>query len=279
MRQPPACSSAALGWRGIAAHRYDGLLCRDLRLPADSRHFIAAHLRNPCRIDTRWGGRAHRGRSHAGCTMLMSAGQESEWHCSEHIDELHIFLDPQVVDEAALESVGRKVELIDAVAVVQPTIRGIAMQLLAEIEHPQLGTRLFADIMSRALALELIRHRSTARAPQPGRIPMTARQLKAAIDYVEANLDRDLSLQQLAGACAMSPFRFARAFKMATAQSPRQYVIARRLERAKELLCSGRREIADIANLVGFSTQSHFTAMFQRRCGITPKRFRDSRRS
>ncbi|MCX7056979.1 MAG: AraC family transcriptional regulator, partial [Proteobacteria bacterium] len=104
---------------------------------------------------------------------------------------------------------------------------------------------------------------------------MTARQLRAATDFIESQLDQDLSLESISAASAMSPFRFARAFKKATGQSPLQYVIHRRIDRAKELLRSGDRDLADIANLVGFSTQSHFTAVFRRRCGTTPKRYRD----
>ncbi|HEX4241874.1 MAG TPA: AraC family transcriptional regulator [Steroidobacteraceae bacterium] len=279
MQQPPACSSASLGWKGIEAHRYDGLLCRDLRLPASSRHFIAAHLRNPCRIEARWADRTHRGGSHAGCNLLMAAGQESEWNCSDRVDELHIFLDPAVVDEVAAETDRGKVELIDGVGIIEPTIREVSMRLLAEIEQPELGTRLFADTMARSLALELIRRRSTARAPRLPPVYMTARQLKTTTDYIETHLDHDLSLAHLAAAPAMSPFRFARAFKMATGRSPRQYVIARRLERAKELLRSCPREIGDIADMVGFATLSHFSASFRRHCGVSPKRYRESFRS
>lgn len=277
MHQEPAYSSAALGWRHIEAHRFDGLRCWDFNLPPVQKHFIAMHLLKPCHIETRWGGRAHRARSQPGNAILMGAGQGSVWHCSDSIDELHVFLDPAILDEVGQEIGGRNFQLLDGVAIVEPTIRDICMQLLAEIEHPGMGTRLFADTMAHALALQLIRRRSTARPlDPPRRMLMTARQLRAATDYVESHLRHDLSLDSLAAAPAMSPFRFARAFKQATGQSPRQYVITRRIERAKQLLRSCHRDIADIADLVGFSTQSHFTSAFHRHCGMTPKRFRDS---
>jgi len=273
----PTCSSASLGWRHIEAHRFDGLRCWDLNLPAIPKHFIAAHLLKPCLIQTRWGGQAHRARSQPGNALLMAAGQDSVWNCSDSIDELHIFLDPAILDEVAQEIGGHYVELLDGVAIVEPGIRDISMQLLAEIEHPGIGTRLFADTMARALALQIIRRRSTARfTDAPRRMFMSARQLRAATDYIESHIGQDLSLENLSAAAAMSPFRFARAFKKATGQSPRQYVITRRIERSKELLRMHHRDIAEIANLVGFSTQSHFTSLFHRHCGITPKRFRDS---
>jgi AraC family transcriptional regulator len=276
----PACSSASLGWKHIEAHRFDGLHCWDLNLPPVAKHFVAAHLLKPCRIETRWGGRLHRAGSQPGNAMLMSAGQDSVWHCSQPIDELHVFLDPAILQEVAQEVGSHRFELLDGVGIVDPAIREISMQLLAEIEHPGMGTRLFADTMARALALQLIRRRSTARfTDAPRMICMTPRQLRAATDYIEAHLGQDLSLESLSAAPAMSPFRFARAFKRATGQSPRQYVITRRIERAKELLRSREGDIADVAQLVGFSTQSHFTAVFHRQCGITPKRFRDACRA
>ncbi|MEI8299236.1 MAG: AraC family transcriptional regulator [Pseudomonadota bacterium] len=274
--QGPTCSSAALGWRHLAAYRFDGLRCWELDLPAVRHHFISAHLLRPCHVDTRWSGRSLRGRSLPGNAMLMAAGQDSSWHCSTAMDELQVFLDPDVVNEVATEIGVPSYDLIEGVGIVDPVIREISLQLLAEIENPGIGTRLFGDTMARTLALHLLRRHSTAAASAPPRrIDMTARQLRAATDFIESQLDQDLSLESISAASAMSPFRFARAFKKATGQSPLQYVIHRRIDRAKELLRSGDRDLADIANLVGFSTQSHFTAVFRRRCGTTPKRYRD----
>jgi len=275
--QPPSASSALLGWRHLEAYRYDGLRCWELALPPLERHFIAVHLLRSCDVDSRWGGRTHRGRSRPGNAMLMTAGQDSLWHCASPVDELHVYLDPAVVREVAAEIGCERFDLIDGVALVDPAFADLARQLLAEIDGPGLGTQLFADTTARALALHLLRHHSTVRGAGEAapRLEITARQLRLATDFIEAHLGEELTLEHLAAAPAMSPFRFARAFRKATGASPRQYVIARRIERAKELLRGADHELAEIANLVGFATQSHFTTVFRQRCGTTPKRYRD----
>jgi len=272
----PVATSDGLGWQSVQAHRFDALKCSELDLPPAPGHFIAAHLMRPCHVDTRWSGRPHRGRSLPGNAMLMTAGQDSVWHCSSAIDELHVFLDPAVVDEVA-EELGRpNFSLIDGVGIVDPVLNEIAHQLLAEIERPGIGTRLFADTIARSLALQLLRRHSTVGASGVAqRVAMTARQLRLAVDYIESHLGEDLSLERIAQAPGMSAFRFARAFRAATGQSPRQYVIARRIECAKQLLRTGTAGVADVAQRVGFATQSHFTSVFRRRCGTTPKRYRD----
>ncbi len=213
--------------------------------------------------------------------MLMAAGQDSVWRCAEPIDELHVFLDPAVVAEVAREIGREHFHLIDGVALIDPAFGDLARQLLAEIESPGIGTSLFAATTARALALHLLRHHSTARdtGDTLRRLDMTARQLRLATDYIEAHLGDELSLDSIAAVPAMSPFRFARAFKKTTGHSPRQYVIARRVERAKELLSSSTDSVAQVAHLVGFSTQSHFTSVFRQRCGVTPKRYRDQSRA
>ncbi len=276
----PKHSSAALGWRHLEAYRFDGLRCWELALPPVDRHFISAHLLRPCEISTQWGGRTHRGHSLPGNVMLMTAGQSSVWACPTAIDELHMFLDPAIVDEVAQEIGAKPVGLIEGVGIVDPGICEIARQVLGEIENPGIGTRLFADTMARTLALVLIRRHSTASGAETvQRIEMTARQLRQATNYIESHLDQDLTLDSISAAPEMSPFRFARAFRKATGQSPRQYVIARRIERAKELLRSSDTDIVEVAHQVGFSTQSHFTTVFGRRCGTTPKRYRETCRS
>jgi AraC family transcriptional regulator len=98
--------------------------------------------------------------------------------------------------------------------------------------------------------------------------------LRAVIDYIREHLDAELSLDHLAAVTHLSPYHFARLFKNSTGLPPHQYVVARRVERAKELLRQrDGLSLADVAVEVGFSSQSHFTRHFKRLVGVTPRRF------
>jgi AraC family transcriptional regulator len=78
----------------------------------------------------------------------------------------------------------------------------------------------------------------------------------------------------LAAVARLSPFHFARQFKEATGLPPHQYVISRRVERAKQLLQEGAElSLAEVAAHVGFSDQSQFSHHFKRHVGVTPGRF------
>ena len=104
--------------------------------------------------------------------------------------------------------------------------------------------------------------------------------LRAVIDHIHERLDAELSLDHLAAVAHMSPYHFARLFKNSTGLPPHQYVIARRVERAKELLRDrGPLPLAEVAAEAGFSSQSHFTRHFKRIVGVTPQRFRTSART
>jgi AraC family transcriptional regulator len=82
-------------------------------------------------------------------------------------------------------------------------------------------------------------------------------------------------LEQMAAVARLSPFHFARQFKTATGLAPHQYVIARRVERAKQLLQAGDDfSLAEVAARAGFSDQSQFSQHFRRLVGATPGKFR-----
>src|SRR5262249_29494883 len=121
-----------------------------------------------------------------------------------------------------------------------------------------------------------------ASAPHPqarrsdGTLP--PRKLRAVVEYVEDNL-AGLTLEQMAAAAHLSVYHFARQFKAATGLPPHQYVIARRVERAKELLQTKTElSLADVAVHAGFCDQSQFTHHFKRLLGVTPGQFRMSAR-
>ena len=73
----------------------------------------------------------------------------------------------------------------------------------------------------------------------------------------------------------MSQYYFSKLFKMSTGTTPHQYVMRQRVERAQEHLRESRTALAEVATQVGFETQSHFTSVFRRLVGATPKHYRE----
>lgn len=88
--------------------------------------------------------------------------------------------------------------------------------------------------------------------------------------YIEAHLDRNLSLGELEEASGHDRWRLSRDFRKVFGTSPYRYLTMRRLDRARGLLAEGR-GIADVASLCGFSDQSHFGRHFKKAYGMTPK--------
>jgi AraC family transcriptional regulator len=116
----------------------------------------------------------------------------------------------------------------------------------------------------------------SASLPRVRQEGLDRRRLSRVLDYIGTNLEGDLALDQLARIACLSRFHFARAFKAATGQSPHQYVSAKRLERAKELLIRGNQSLIDIALTLSFSCQANFTRAFRQATGLTPGQYRRS---
>ena len=101
------------------------------------------------------------------------------------------------------------------------------------------------------------------------------RRLQRVFSHIRENISRDLSVTELAQVVGMSQYYFSKLFKMSTGTTPHQYVMRQRVERAQEQLREGQTPLAEVATQVGFETQSHFTSVFRRLVGATPKRYRE----
>jgi transcriptional regulator GlxA family with amidase domain len=98
--------------------------------------------------------------------------------------------------------------------------------------------------------------------------------VRAALALIDGRLDERIRLEEIAHAAGMSPYYFARLFKRSIGLAPHQYVIRRRLERARQLLDTTRLPIAEVALAVGCASQSHFSALFHKTTGVTPLAYR-----
>jgi AraC family transcriptional regulator len=95
-------------------------------------------------------------------------------------------------------------------------------------------------------------------------------------EYIEADLERDLSIQSLAGVVGLSPQHFAVLFRESTGFTPHQYVNRRRIACAQELLKKAAVPLIEVSMQCGFSSQSQFITTFRKLVGMTPGRFRSS---
>lgn len=108
----------------------------------------------------------------------------------------------------------------------------------------------------------------------PARRGLPAAKLDQVVTFIEARLGDGLKLHELAATVRMSQFHFARKFRLSTGQSPHAYLTLRRMERAKHLLRETDMPLAQVAREVGYQTQAHFTGVFRRYVGLTPRTFR-----
>lgn len=92
--------------------------------------------------------------------------------------------------------------------------------------------------------------------------------------HIETNLSGKLTVGELADVAKLSRSHFTRAFQAATGESPQEFIIGRRLCRARELLADNEQTIAEVATTTGFSSQAHLTTAFKKRLGVTPSDYR-----
>lgn len=137
--------------------------------------------------------------------------------------------------------------------------------------------KLYVENLASLLAVHLLKNYSNYEVPvfNPQK-RLSPKKLQAVFEYVEENLERKITLVELATVAGIGKYYFCRLFKGSTNTTPYGYVLHRRVERAKRLLKSSNLPICDIALECGFGNQSHLAKHFRKMIGTTPRRYRQS---
>jgi AraC family transcriptional regulator len=279
-----AAASDRLGWVGLEAARFRAEPASELDQPALTHHWLILHARPPEELDFRFEGVKRQVPPRAGSIILVPAGTPARWRCSGRQDVLNVHLEPRLVERVASEAFD-----LDPARLAVPPLDGLDLAQLraamwavdAELTAGGAGGPLAAESLANVLAVHLIRHvlapHRPARGPD-GALPRG--RLRAVVEYVEEHLGAHPTLEQMAAVARLSVYHFARQFREATGLPPHQYVIARRVERAKLLLQAGTGlSLAEVAARAGFADQSQLTRHFKRLVGDTPGQFRTPARN
>ena len=276
-------SSENRGWRGLEASRFR-YATEGFYLPGFAGHAVVVHLGPTAELVEREEGRLHRAVVRRGDVSVVPAGLESEWWWEDgrEVDRLHTYLDLAVFRRIAQEAgtAPERLEVLNSVAVRDPLLEQTGMALLEELVSGGPAGQLYAESLAQVLAVHLLRRHSSlgrglSRRLDPERAGrLSEASLRSVIDYVGDNLSGDLSLAGMASAASLSPYHFARTFKRTTGLPPHQYVLYRRMERAKELLKSTELPVGEVARRVGFASPSHFSQQFRRIVGVAPSDLR-----
>ncbi|MGE7418315.1 helix-turn-helix domain-containing protein [Methylobacterium tarhaniae] len=208
---------------------------------------------------------------------------EREIVLSEPISTLHIYLPQKLLGERALEDYGLNpgcTELAYVGGFVDPKLNLIGTSL-AKLLDEELGPadRLFADGMRVALVARLLASYTADRRTRSAQAPALGRaRLKRVLEYIDAHLGDELTLDRLAEEARLSAYHFSRLFRDATGLPPHRYVTLKRIEAAQEQITLGRRSLVDIALGTGFGSQNNFTRAFRKATGLTPGQYRELRR-
>jgi AraC family transcriptional regulator len=194
---------------------------------------------------------------------------------------LYLALNPVFVSRVAegLELDADRIELTEQRGMTDPTLRHIALALRAGVQSGDAVDQMYAEALSTALAVHLLRvYGAAVLGPERRYGGLPREKLVRAVEYIQDQLDADLTVSGIAQAVGMSPDNFTRLFKESTGQSPYRYVVEARVRKAKELLTTGKFTISEAAHHVGFVDQSHLTRHFKRVFGLPPKTLLSRRR-
>ena len=155
------------------------------------------------------------------------------------------------------------------------TLGYLMRAMLPAFAAPDPSQALFLEQVGLAVGTHLI--------AQYGGVPAGAGTRQAALsswqearakERLSGGVGIDGSIDAIAAECQLSPSYFIRAFRGSTGQTPYQWQLAHRIERAQHLLADGRRALVDVANACGFAAQAHFTRIFSKIAGISPGQWR-----
>ncbi len=274
-------SSEESAWDGLVVHVYQepGAI-EQLAMPLVSTLTLGLLMSGTMYKEQRelngpWRGQYMR----QGDLFLRPAGRapyELRWQAisSQPVQTLFLQLHSDLVSRTTQELAGAatgQATLVENTGFQDLLLMQLCLTLWHDLKRQVPAEKLYLQSIAQLIAVHLLRGGSPA--VENGQT-LTRQQMRHVTDFIQAHLDQDLSLDQLAQQAGLSPYHFSRMFRQTTGESPHQFVLGRRIELARQLLTETDAALAQVALQSGFASQSHLSSVFKRRLGLTPRAYR-----
>lgn len=265
-------SSRNRGWKSLEAD-FIHIQAGRTHVPGSQTHRLGIHFGRAvdahCQVD----GRHHHRQQKHGDIDLVPAGLDGWWEDDRDCTILRLTIRPELLQAAARE-LGRDPEVVPLTPKFQlcdPRLETIAWAIKAEIEATIPSDRTYAESLGMALAIRLVESDGQQRtSAATARATLSSRQQRRLAEFIEDHIDQSLSLADLAVVAGMSISHLKPLFRGSFGMPVHQYVLTRRVERARLLILAADMPLAQVALETGFAHQSHMAHWMRRILGLTP---------
>ena len=190
-------------------------------------------------------------------------------------DFVHLHIDSRRLEPRSVldlpNGLGEEREF-DGFVTRDPLVERLARSLVEAGDH--YGDFYFDSVGQTIVVRLLGQKREQSKVTAPSVSPLPRWRLKRVREFVEDHIDARLGLAEMASAAGLSRMHFAAQFRAATGLRPHDYLLSRRIERAKEMLSQSETPLVEVALSTGFQSQAHFSTVFKRLTGHTPAQWR-----
>ncbi|NYF50206.1 helix-turn-helix domain-containing protein [Tunturiibacter gelidoferens] len=236
---------------------------------------LSIHVGSPTRVSCRRNNRHFTGTAVHGDIDIIPAHTPSRWVMHDENDTALLLSLPQqflhrIANESGVDS--SKLEIRNRFQVRDRELEALSWAMKREMESGCPSGRFYLDGLALAVASRLVtRHSSLAKSAPEKNQGLSGHKLKRILSFIEDQLAENLSLDQIATVAGVSASHMNTLFRKSTGLPIHQYVIQRRVERAKTLLTQDNLSMEEIAQTVGFAHQSHMAKHMRRVLGVPPK--------
>ena len=245
-----------------------------LEVPGQENVVVGVHVGTPAKLTCLRDGKRYSGTAVHGDIDIIPPHMPMRWEMHDNETTLLLNLPQTLLSSVANESGVNEtqVRISNRFQIRDTELEIICWAMKREMELGYPSGRFYLDGLAIAVASRVVaRHSSAAKLTEESKQGLDGRRLKLVLSFIEDQLAENLSLEQIAAIAGISVSHLNALFRRSTGVPLYQYIIQRRVERAKTLLIEGGLSMAEIALAAGFAHQSHMARHMRRMLGVSPR--------